>query len=80
MNCKNSEILGKAGEGIHSARIGGFALWDIIGTIALAGVVSSVVGVGFFVALILLVIIAIWLHWWFCVPTALNKKLGLYKL
>ncbi|SIP86150.1 Hypothetical protein PACV_437 [Pacmanvirus A23] len=80
MDCGNSEILGKAGEGIHAARIGGFALWDIIGTIALAGVVSFTTNIGFLTALVLLIIIAVFLHWWFCVPTALNKKLGIYNL
>ena len=75
--CKYQNILGTAGTGIHSSRIGGFALWDIVGTIALAGLMSSLINIGFLTALIILIIIAICLHWLFCVPTALNKKLNL---
>lgn len=77
--CKYSEIFGKAEQGFHAARIGGFALWDIVGTIALAGAISSVTG-NFLAVLIVLIIIAIWLHWLFCVPTKLNKVLGIYTM
>ena len=78
--CQYSEMLGVPGEGFHRARFLGMAAWDFFGTMFIALLLSmgsENFGKKFIGTFVVLMIIAIFLHWLFCVPTALNKALGL---
>jgi hypothetical protein len=76
--CQYKDILGKPNEGIHSIRIFNLAVVDILLTFICAFVFSKLSGVNFFKVLICLILLGIFLHWFFCVDTALNKMI--YKL
>jgi len=83
--CQLKDLFGEPGEGAHAYRIP-FLNWaaiDVLLTIALAYVVArlyykqqpslkQVV-----VAFALIMLIVPFIHWYFCVPTALNVSLGL---
>jgi uncharacterized membrane protein len=76
--CQYANILGEPGKGIHKARIAGFALWDIVATLFVAAVIAMMSenpAKKFVQTSVVLLILAIFLHWLFCVPTALNKLL-----
>lgn len=77
MFCKWKDVLGKSGEGFHKDRIEGFALWDTVGTIILAWIISNVGNYNYFTTLLVLVLLAIFAHWLFCVDTKSNRLLGL---
>jgi hypothetical protein len=73
------DIFGKPGEGAHSYRIPpGLGAVDVIGTIAIAGIISNYGKQSFIWVLLFLLVLATFLHWFFCVDTAgLNiLKLG----
>jgi hypothetical protein len=60
--------------------VAGFALWDILGTVIAAWIVSHYFRqhrITFTKALIGLALLGVFLHWLFCVPTTLNTLLGL---
>ena len=75
--CKYKDILGKPGIGFHRHFRIGFAILDLIGTIMIAYVLSKMLGQTFWKVFLILMIIAIFLHWLFCVKTRLNVLLGL---
>ena len=70
---KYSNILGIPGKGFHK-HIFGFALYDLLGTILIALLITRKHFIKVFVVLMLL---AIFLHWLFGVKTVLNTFLGL---
>ncbi len=75
--CQYRDVLGVPGIGVHH-HVGGFAILDVVGTVVGAAVVSRIIsGVTFMSALIIICMLAIFLHWFFCVPTAFNKLIGL---
>lgn len=75
MLCKYKDILGAPNTGIHSRRIFGFALNDIIGTIAVSFIISIVFKKSFLKTLIIVFIIGELMHYIFCVDTAFMKLL-----
>jgi len=77
MLCQYKDSLGVPGEGVHEDRIAGFALWDIVGTVIGAYLVAKAFDYTFWKTFGVLMLVAIFLHWIFCVETTLNKKLGL---
>jgi hypothetical protein len=80
MSCQYSDALGVPGEGVHEARLGPFALWDTVATLCVALFLTYLLGgslKGFALASIIILTLAIILHWVFCVDTASGRILGL---
>ena len=73
--CKYKNALGIPGKGIHSYRLGGVAIADVIMTIIGAFFISLVSGWKFIYTLISLFILGIILHKLFCVNTTIDKLL-----
>ena len=77
MPCPFANVLGSPGQGFHSTRIGGLALNDIIGTLALAGATSYMAQINFLRSTFYWFLAAEVLHWSFGVHTAFLDKLGI---
>lgn len=78
MKCKNSNILGTPGKGIHRFRLGGVAIIDLLLTLLLALGFSYIPGSPpFTVWIIFLLILSMVLHGFFCTKTSVNE--WLYK-
>ena len=75
--CAYKSVFGNPGEGVHSYRVFGLAIVDVLGTFGLAFVVKGILGISYSVALAVTFALGILAHWIFCVPTALNKSIGL---
>ena len=73
--CQYKDILGEPNKGFHSIRLFDFAILDILGTFLLAYILYLVTGLNYLVSTIIMFIIAIFLHWLFCVDTKLNMIL-----
>ena len=73
--CKYKNIFGEPNKGIHSTRIFGVALWDVVFTTIMAFVISKLLKKKFNDMLLLLFILAIIIHYIFCVDTAVNKAI-----
>ena len=73
MFCKHADVFGHPGEGVHSTRIGGYALYDIIGTFLLAFLTTYFFRVNIFVSVLAWFIVGEILHYMFCVKTAFLK-------
>lgn len=73
--CKYRHILGVEGQGIHSQRIFGFALMDILMTFVGAYLLSYLFDTPYLWTLLGLFITGIVLHSIFCVRTTLDKLL-----
>jgi hypothetical protein len=73
MFCKYKSILGKEKEGFHEARLFGVALWDTVGTVVIAIILSVICKISFAWTLVSLVVLGIFLHRLFCVNTTINK-------
>jgi len=73
--CEYKDIFGKPGEGMHSYRLYGVAVIDVIATIIGAAVASYYSSYRFFPILAFLFVIGIVLHKLFCVKTTVNKWL-----
>lgn len=78
--CKYKDILGQPGKGFHSTRFMGFALFDILGTFAIAFIIALIfyrktLLKSFIIISVILFIVAILLHRLFCVNTTLNKMI-----
>ena len=65
--CKYKDILGVPGEGVHSLRVFGLAIVDVLATIAVAYVMKIPVWLAFLIGIIL--------HRMFCVRTTIDKLL-----
>lgn len=70
--CDLKDNLGRPGEGFHK-HVAGVAIADVIGTVAIAGAVSYLTRWRFIIVLLVLIIVAEALHWYFCVDTAVIK-------
>lgn len=75
--CEYKDIFGKPGEGVHETRFLGMAAVDLLGFIILVAGIVMFFGTDPTRTLLITTIITILLHYLFCVPTALNKTLGL---
>jgi uncharacterized membrane protein YcaP (DUF421 family) len=70
--CEYKNIVGEPRKGIHSIRLFDFAIIDILGTVGLAFILSKITGISFLLSFLIWILIAIFLHWLFCVDTKLN--------
>jgi hypothetical protein len=75
--CKYKDILGVPGEGVHSWRFMGVAMFDYVATILLAMVITKVTNIPLVITTILCFVAGILLHALFCVPTQATIFLGL---
>ena len=73
--CKFKNALGEPGKGIHSYRLFGLAIMDVIMTIIAAYIISYFTNYNFTYTLIFLFILGIILHRLFCVRTTIDKLL-----
>jgi hypothetical protein len=80
MSCPYSTALGVRGQGVHSSRIIGFALNDIIATVVLAIITSMIFNVSFLYSLIGWFVLGEVLHILFGVDTAFLEIIGLKPL
>ena len=73
--CKYKDALGIPGKGIHSYRVFGVAIMDVIMTIIGAFIFSFFFKTNFAYTLITLFLLGIFLHRLFCVKTTIDKVL-----
>jgi hypothetical protein len=82
--CKYKDIFGKVGEGFHSVRLFNIAVFDLLGTLLIAYIISYFIHktkslsrvsiyIIFLTVFIILMILALFLHKLFCVRTTLTK-------
>ena len=69
------DIFGKPNQGLHSYRLFGLAIVDVIMTIVGAYVISYVFRVSFVITLCIVFILGILLHRYFNVRTTIDKML-----
>ena len=79
MPCPFASALGTPNEGFHSSRIHGFALNDILGTLALAGITSYTAKISFMRSVFIWFALAEVLHYAFGVRTAFLERLGIVR-
>lgn len=76
MFCKYKNILGEPKKGIHSYRLFGIAIIDVLLTILLAYIIYFFnKNINFFIILGLVFLLGIILHRLFCVKTTIDKLL-----
>ena len=75
MLSKYSDILGKPNEGIHSTRMFGIAINDLVMTMIMSFVIAKILKKKTVHVFIALMVLAIFVHKIFGVKTALNTKL-----
>lgn len=68
--CQYKHALGVPGEGVHAARLGPFALWDVVGTVVGGYAVSRVNGSRPMPTIVATFVVGHLLHIAFCVDTA----------
>lgn len=73
--CSYSNFFGEPQKGIHSRRLLGFAVIDIIFTIIGAWGFSMILNKPFIYCLLVLFVIGIFLHRVFCVRTTIDRYL-----
>jgi uncharacterized membrane protein len=73
--CKYKNILGMPGKGIHSYRLYGIAIADVIFTVLAAILISYFCNFSFIKTLLVLFLTGIVLHRLFCVRTTIDKLL-----
>jgi len=75
--CKYKNALGEPGKGIHSYRLFGIAIADVIMTIIGAFLISYFFKFSFIKTLLILFLTGIVLHRLFCVRTTVDKLIHL---
>ena len=75
MLCRYSESLGKPGEGVHSPRLGGVAIVDVLLTIALAALLARLFRWSFRCTLLWSFAAGVAAHRVFCVHTTVDRLL-----
>jgi uncharacterized membrane protein YdfJ with MMPL/SSD domain len=73
--CKYKNVLGEPNKGIHSYRLFGLAIADIIMTIVAAFIISYFLKYTFLKTTVFLFVLGIVLHRVFCVRTTIDKLL-----
>jgi hypothetical protein len=73
--CEYKDALGIPGKGIHSYRLFGVAIMDVIMTIIGAFIIAFFFQTNFAYTLIILFLLGICLHRLFCVRTTVDKLL-----
>lgn len=76
MGCPYAFIFGRPNEGVHSTRIGGYAVVDSVGTILLAILVTFIWNVPLWKSVIGMFILGEVLHYLFGVQTAFLTTIG----
>jgi hypothetical protein len=71
--CKYKHIFGKEGQGFHKQRFLGVAIYDTLGTIIVAWLISIAFDLNFLTTMVSAFIIGIIMHRIFCVNTTINK-------
>lgn len=74
--CKYANIAGEPGKGIHATRFLGVAIYDVIGTIVGAIIISLIFRWHIFYTILAAFLLGIIAHYIFCVKTALNVKIA----
>ena len=77
MGCPYKYVLGVPGEGVHSRRIFGYALNDIIATIVLAIVTAYLFKLPFLGVLVFWLVLGEILHYAFGTQTAFLTSIGI---
>ena len=77
LTCQYQNIFGAPGEGPHSYRFMGVAAVDIFLTILAAIAIAATTNRSLLKTFGVLMIVAIFFHWMFCVPTTITRALGL---
>lgn len=75
--CKYKYALGVPGEGAHSVRFAGLAAVDLFGTLLIAALIAWKTGHRFGDVTVAMTLLVVFIHFLFCVPTALNVAMGL---
>jgi len=75
--CPYAFVLGIPGQGVHAARILGFALNDILATIVVAIITSYVFNISFIKSFLYWFILGEILHYIFDVQTEFLSRLGI---
>jgi len=73
--CKYKDALGIPGQGVHSYRLGGVAIVDVIMTIIGAFIISFFTKWNLWYTIIGFFLLGIFLHHLFCVRTTVDKWL-----
>lgn len=73
--CKYKNALGQPGKGIHSHRLGGLAVADVIGTIVIGWALALLMRWNRAWTILGFWCLGILLHWLFCVDTSIHKLL-----
>lgn len=76
MACEYKHIFGVPGEGAHF-HVGGIAIVDVVLTILAAYLIARASGGSTLQWTAILMLVAIFMHWFFCVQTAFMKFTGL---
>ena len=77
MSCPYADALGVPGKGVHSTRIAGLALFDIVATIVLAVIVAYTCDVAIWKSLLFWFVTGEVLHYAFGTQTAFLDAIGL---
>ena len=77
MSCPYKYILGIPEKGIHSVRVLGYALFDTIATIVLAGFTAYISDSNFFINLVVWFVIGEILHYIFGTQTKFLTTIGI---
>mgnify|MGYP001594651001 CR=1 FL=1 len=72
MSCKYKNIFGKPKEGVHF-HVFGIAIVDLSLTVLLAYLISRYKKINFLIVLTICMLVAIIIHYIFCVKTSINK-------
>jgi len=75
--CQYNNIFGKPNKGIHSHRLFGFAIVDILATLILAYIISKYTSYKLIYCVIFTILLGIIIHKIFCVKTKLNYILSI---
>lgn len=73
--CKYKDIFGIAGKGVHSYRFLDTAIFDYIGTIAIAAILTKMTDIPLVISTVIMFILGILLHHVFCVSTNATRYL-----
>ena len=73
--CPFKDIIGRPGEGIHSIRFLGFSVVDTAVVVAFVWALAKHMKWEFWKVLVITLIIGEIVHWYFCVDSAVIKKI-----
>lgn len=72
MLCQYRDIFGKPNQGVHQYRFMNIAIVDLLLTVAIAIFIGYLIHKNWLLILLILLLLAIFIHRLFCVNTALN--------